>query len=365
MSETVSSIASALQPFVDRGDIAGAVALVGTKDKILSLDAVGYADIAGKIPMRPNNIFWIASMTKPITGTALMMVADEGLVNVDDPVEKYLPEYKGQMVVVHRDEETVLLRKPKHPILVREVLNHTSGLPFCTAIETPTLDRLLLEHAVRSYAMTPLDFEPGTKYSYSNAGTNTAGRIIEVVTGMTYEKFMDERLFGPLGMKDTTFWPNDEQAARLAKIYLLTEGATSLKEGKLDQLETPFQSRKRHPMPAGGLFSTATDCLEFCRMVLNGGEHKGRRYLCAATVKAMTSKQTSDSVEARYGFGWGVEDKSFGHGGAYKTNMTIFPESGLITIFLVHHNGGPWPTVDGVNVYSRFMEVAAKLPAGR
>ena len=189
--------------------------LVASKDKVLSLEAVGCADVAAKRPMQTDCLFWIASQSKPITAAALMMLVDEGKVKVDDPVEKYLPEFKGQMVVAEQDKDHVLLKKPKHPILVRNVLSHTSGLPFATAIENPTLDLYPLATRVRSYAMLPLGFEPDSKYQYSNAGINTAGRIIEVVSGMPYEKFLDKRLFEPLGMKDTTFWLSPEQIKRL------------------------------------------------------------------------------------------------------------------------------------------------------
>src|SRR4029077_12206698 len=118
-------------------------------------------------------------------------------------------EFKDQMVAVEEEKGKIVLKKPKHPITVREVLSHTSGLPFKSAKESPTLDVLPLRDAVASYAAAPLQFEPGSKYQYSNAGINTAGRIIEVVSGIPYEEFMEQRLFGPLGMKDTTFWPED------------------------------------------------------------------------------------------------------------------------------------------------------------
>jgi CubicO group peptidase (beta-lactamase class C family) len=210
-------VAAALRPFVEHGTLAGAVTLVASRDKLLGLETVGYADVAAKAPMRADNLFWIASMSKPITASALMILVDEGKVRLDDPVEKYLPEFKGQMVVAEKTDDRVVLRKPGHPITVRNILSHTSGLPFASAMEQPTLDLLTLRDAARSYAMTPLQFEPDTRYQYSNAGINTAGRIIEVVSGMPYEDFMDRRLFRPLGMLDTTFWPRVDLLSRLAK----------------------------------------------------------------------------------------------------------------------------------------------------
>src|SRR5262249_17834565 len=149
----------------------------------------------------------------------LMLLVDEGKVKLDDPVEKYLPEFKGMWVIVEQDKDHILLKKPKRPPTVRDVMNHTSGLAFRSAMEQPTIDVLPLKDAVRSYTMTPLNSEPGTKYVYSNAGINVGGRIIEVVSGMSYEKFLDVRVFKPLDMKDTTFWPNEDQLKRLATTY--------------------------------------------------------------------------------------------------------------------------------------------------
>ena len=216
-AKPLPSSVDTLQPFVDKHELAGAVALVADKDGVLAVDAVGFADIAAGRKLNTDAMFWIASQTKGMTAAAVMMLVDEGKVQLDDPVEKHLHEFCGQMVVAERDGEHVLLKKPGHPVTIREVLSHTSGLPFKSAIEEPTLDGLPLDKAVRSYAMTTLQTEPGTHYQYSNAGINTAARIIEVVSGKKYEDFMQERFFDPLGMKDTTFWPSEEQLARLAK----------------------------------------------------------------------------------------------------------------------------------------------------
>jgi CubicO group peptidase (beta-lactamase class C family) len=334
------SMAAVLQPFVDSHSLAGAVTLVADKDKVLSLEAVGFADVDARKPMTTDAVFWIASQSKPITATALMMLVDEGKVKLDDPVEKYLPEFRSPWVALFQDKEHMLLVKAKHPITVRQLLSHTSGLPPTSVVETPTLDLLPLREAVHSYALTPLLFEPGSSYRYSNAGINTAGRIIEVVSGMPYEDFLDKRLFGPLGMKDTTFWPSEEQVARLAKSYRPNEAKTDLVETTISQLKYPLTDRKRQPMPAGGLFSTAADLARFCQMVLNGGVFEGKRYLSEAAVKEMTSRQTPAAVKENYGLGWSTGG-TFGHGGAYSTNMTIDPQRGLITIFLVQHAGFP------------------------
>jgi CubicO group peptidase (beta-lactamase class C family) len=333
--------AAALQPFVDRHELAGAVGVTATKDKVLDTTVVGFADIGAQAAMKADALFWIASQSKPITSTALMILVDEGKVKISDPVEKYLPEFKGQMVLAEQDAEHQLLKKPAHPITVREILSHTAGFKFSSPLEQPTLDGLRLKDAVRSYALLPLQWEPGSKYQYANAGINTAGRIIEVVSGMAYEDFLQKRLFEPLGMRDTTFWPNAEQTKRLAKSYKPNAAKDGLEEIRVGQLTYPLSDRtQRFPMPAGGLFSTAQDLTRFCQMILNGGELAGRRYVSAAAIAEMTKKQTAESIKDNYGLGWSA-GSSFGHGGAYATNMNIDPKRGLITIWMVQHAGFP------------------------
>jgi CubicO group peptidase (beta-lactamase class C family) len=334
------AIRAALQPFVDSHALAGAVTLVADKDTVLSLDAVGYADVEAKTPLIVRAIFWIASMSKPITAVALMMLVDEGKVKLDEPVETYLPEFKGQMLEVKEGSEKKLV-KPAHPITVRELLTHTSGLPFSTAAEAPTLDKLTLAEATRSYGKTPLLFEPGTKFAYSNAGINTCGRIIEVVSGMPYEDFLAKRLTGPLGMTNTTFWPNEEQLKRLAKSYRPSKDKKGLEEIKIGQLKYPLGDRKRQPMPAGGLFATASDVGVFCQMMLNGGTWKGKRYLSDSAVKEMTRRQTPKSLPQSWGLGFTVGGGHFGHGGAFATNMDVDTKRGLVTVWMVQHAGFP------------------------
>lgn len=347
-------IANVLQPFVDSHALAGAVTLVASKDKVLSLEAVGYADIAARKPMKTDALFWIASQSKPITAAALMMLVDEGKVSVDDPVEKYLPEFKDQWVAVEQEKDHVLLKRPKHPITIKNVLSHTSGLPFKSPMEQPTLDLFPLAVRVASYAMLPLQFEPDTKYQYSNAGINTAGRIIEVVSGLSFEKFLDQRLFQPLGMKDTTFWPNPGQLKRLAKAYKPVKD--DLEECPITQLKYPLNDRERQSMPAGGLFSTATDLSLFYRMIANGGVFAGKRILSEQAVQQMTAKQTGE-LPTPYGFGFSTGGGQIGHGGAYGTNSSLDREHGLITIFLVQHAG--W-SKDGKLVLPAFQKAAVE-----
>lgn len=334
------TVASALRPFVESHSLAGAVTLVATKDKVLSIETVGFADIAAKKPMTPETMFWIASMTKAMTAAAFMVLVDEDKVRIEDPVEKYLPEFKDLWVAIEQDKDHVLLRRPGHAITIREILSHTSGLQFKSGIEQPTLDQIPLRFAVLSHVLMPLLFEPGTQYKYSNAGINTAGRIIEVLSGMSYEDFLQKRLCDPLGMKDTTFWPNDEQVARLAKSYKPNEAKNDLVETPISQLTYPLPDRRRQPMPGGGLFSTARDTAKFCQMLLNRGTVGDRRILSEDAVKTMTSRQTAETIKDNYGFGLTIAGSTYGHGGAQSTNMTVDTELGLITVFMVQHTGG-------------------------
>lgn len=354
-------ISKILKPYTDTGAISGAVTLVATKDKIIHHEAFGYADIEADRRMVKDSLFWIASMTKPMTCTALMMLVDEGKVNVDDPVEKYLPEFKGQMVIAEKDENHVLLKKPQHPPLVRNILSHTSGLPFRSSIETPTFDMHPLRVAVQSYAMSQLEFEPDSKFQYSNEGTNTVGRIIEVVSGIPYEEFLDERLLIPLGMKNTSFWPKRKRLKRLAEPYKTNPETKQLEKIANEQLATPFENRDRYPLPAGGLFSTAKDCAKFAQMILNGGILEERRYISESSLKMMTSRQTSETIQEGYGFGWFVEsDGTFGHGGAYRTDMSINPKSEIATVFMFQQ-ANDWPLDEANKIVSKLKSAAATL----
>ncbi len=344
-------LATVIQPYIDSHEISGAVVLIADRDRVIDREVAGYADVAAHRPMREDDIFWIASMSKAMTAAAVMMLVDEGKISLNDPVEKYLPEFRGQIVsrVPNPDSAAPLpstsnpaanvsaapqLEPLKGPITIRELLSHTAGLPFSSKREKPALDLLPLNEAVASYAAEPLQSQPGEKYSYSNEGINTAGRIVEVVSGMTFEDFIEKRLFAPLGMNDTTFWPAGEQLNRLAKSY----ESGSLQEVPIDQLTYPLSDRaRRYPIPAGGLFSTAHDVVRFCRMMLNDGILEGRRYLSQQAIRLITNKETPANVAKPYGLGWNVGYGFFEHSGAYKTDMKVDFTHGLIVVFLVQH----------------------------
>ena len=366
-------VSDSLQPFVEKGTLAGAVVLVASPDKVLTVETAGFADREGKTAMKADDLFWIASMTKPMTAAALMMLVDEKKVSLDDPVEKYLPEFKNVWLAVEQDKEHILLKKPGRAPTVRDCLRHTSGMPFGSALESPTIDKLLLKDAVRSYAVTPLQYEPGTKYAYSNAGINTAGRVIEVASGMSYEDFMAKRLFGPLGMTETTWRPTAEQMKRVAKTYKPSKDGKELEATNIGALAQPLSDPTRQPCPGGGLFSTAKDVAAFGQMILRGGAHGDKRILSEAAIREMTGTQTDDLLnkgkgEGGYGLGFSTTRKAkadgpavagpCGHGGAYATNLWINPDAKLVTVYMVQHAGFPG---DGGKARGAFEKAATDM----
>jgi CubicO group peptidase (beta-lactamase class C family) len=338
-----------MQRFVDQKEISGSVTLVGRADEVVSLEAVGLRDIEADLPMVPDTLFRIASMTKPITAIAIMMLVDEGKLSIDDPVETHLPEFRGQMMVSSRSGDAVTLTRPSRPIVLRDLLTHTSGMPGAPPpgfADLPAGRRLTLAEAVMAYSQRPLDFEPGSRWSYCNTGIDTLGRIIEVVSGQSFESFLKDRLLDPLGMADTTFAPTPEQLKRSALIY-------NRKDGELRAVassKTGLPGGPRYPSPAGGLYSTAPDLARLYRMMLNRGTASGRRYLSDQSVREMTRVQTGDLKAGfndgmGFGLGWGVVRQptgaiamlspgTYGHGGGLGTQCWIDPHRGLFTILL-------------------------------
>jgi CubicO group peptidase (beta-lactamase class C family) len=339
-----------MQGFVDRHEIAGAVTVVGRRDGILSHEAIGSLDLARKQPMRGDALFRIASMTKPITALGIMILVDDGKLKTTDPVEQHLPEFRGQMLVAGRTEETVVLRKPARPITVRDLLTHTSGLPDRTPLQADIYLRRnhTLAETVMAYSQRPLESEPGRSWAYCNMGVDTLGRIIEVASGRPYEEFLRERVFVPLGMKDTTFYPTREQAERAAVPGMKRGGElVPLARSLFDP-----PAGARFPMPCGGLYTTGPDLAQLYRMMLGGGALGTVRVVSEESVAAMTKVQTGDirSGPVGTGFGWAVvrtprgenellSPGSYGHGGALHTNAWIDPKKGLFTILLIQRQG--------------------------
>ena len=362
------SIPERMQAFVEDDTIAGAVTLVAHKGEVVSVEAVGLADIANKKPMRPDALFWIASMTKPITATAILMLQDEGKLSVDDPVEKHLPEFKNQWLIENRSGDAMALKKAPRPITLRDLLTHTSGLSDLSA---PRANCTLAE-LVMAYSQLPLKFPPGTKWEYCNSGINVLGRIVEVASGQSFADFLHDRIFKPLGMKETTFWPTASQAKRLAKSY--QPGTNSpLEEARISFIRGDLSDRSRTAFPSGGLFSTAQDMWRFYQMALNGGEFNGKRIVSRESMEVMTRTQTGDirtgfTDGMSFGYGWAVVKKpagvtetlspgTFGHGGAYGTQGWIDPKKELIYVLMIQRVR--LPNADASPIRKAFQEAAA------
>src|SRR6266567_1972631 len=214
-------VTAAMKPYLDSYKLAGVVSLIADKTgKIHYKNLLGYADVEAKKPITEDNVFWIASMTKMFAGASIMMLADEGKVSLDDPVTKFIPQLTNWMVVEEKDQSHVLLKPLVRPVLVRHVLSHTSGLTGMSELQQATgSDSTPLRARALSSVTGPLQWQPGDKYQYGNQGMNITARIVEIVSGMAYEEFLQKRFFDPLGMTQTTFWPSEAQVARLAGPY--------------------------------------------------------------------------------------------------------------------------------------------------
>ncbi len=353
MTESIRSTTTAMDPFIDKGLLAGAVTFVAKDGEVVSTSASGYANLENKVPMQVDSLFWVASVTKPITSAAVLMLMEEGKLHLDDLLEDHLPEFANPWMIQSESEsERVLVRPQTRPTL-RHLLTHTHGLQ-----DAPKgVPGSSLASWVQAASLLPMLREPGSAWQYTAVGMSALGRIVEKISGMTFDAFLDERFFKPMGMSDTTFYPNAEQIKRLATTYVLSE-AGELTPHKIDFLDAELGSRKGRVKPEGGLFSTAQDMFRFYQMLLNKGELDGKRYLKEETVKEMTSTQTGDlqtgfrdgKDKVSWGLGiWRVNEQadvcdvlttgSFGHDGAFGNSLLCDPVNNLIMILMVQRKG--------------------------
>ena len=333
------AIRQSMEKFIEAKEIAGAVTLVAYRGAIVHWEAVGYRSLEDGQPMTRDTLFAIASMTKPIVATGLMMLVDRGQVRLDEPVATYLPEF--------RDVKLLDGRSPKSPPTVRHLLTHTSGLHPDQQMHGS------LAETVRYLASQPLRFEPGTQWAYG-PGLTVAGRIIEVVSGKDLETFLREEIFEPLGMIDTTFHPSSEQQKRLAKLYQKDRQSGELRPAEHWLINL---SPSAPPNPSGGLFSTAGDLVRFYQAILDGGILGTKRILREELTLEMRRVQTDELTTGftagnGWGLGWCVVRQpqgvtsmlspgTFGHGGAFGTQGWIDPEKKMIFILLIQRLGLP------------------------
>lgn len=342
-AEVLARIEPRMQAQVERGAVNGTVTLLIEKGQTVHFAATGWADKENNVPMRKDSIFQIMSMTKPFTGVGIMLLVEEGKLNLHDPVAKYLPEFR---------------EKPN--VLVRHLMTHTSGMatnPPGEKIDWYYSMNVTLEEAVKFYATVPLQQEPGTRWVYSNMGIATLGRLIEVLSGTRYETFIIQRILNPLGMSDTFFFVPENKKYRVVVNYCT-------KEGKLEPCghrtlggdSRKLRAGATYPAPEFGLYSTAEDLSKFYLMMLNGGSYNGRRILSRASVAAMTMVQTGDlkaghNAGTAFGLTWEVAKDpaaaamlwslgTFGHGGAFGTHGWVDPAKQLVGVFLVQGGSG-------------------------
>jgi len=379
-SETVarlSRIAPRMKALSDQGQIAGTVTLFAHKGQIVHFEAAGWQDAVTRKPMTKDSIFQIMSMTKPMVATAIMLLAEEGKLALTDPVEKHLPEYRGQMVVAERHPDgSRRVKKPTRPITVRDLLTHTSGLisnpPEGLAGLYQKLDRSLAD-AVLVFSQTPLEFEPGTQWSYSNPGIATLGRIIEVTSDQPFEKFMADRLWTPLGMKDTFIFPPDDRKARIAAVHAGSPDGKLVHAGGgiLGGDALQYRPGAKYSAPEFGAYSTAVDLLAFYEMTRNNGVHQGKRLLAKAAINTMTALHTGDLRSGHmtgtgFGLAWEVVKENmgtlnflsvgtYGHGGAFGTHGWVDRARQAVGVYLVQ--GGPGVT-EGKYAFMRMANAA-------
>jgi CubicO group peptidase (beta-lactamase class C family) len=377
-SERLERIASAIQKSVDEGRIAGGIALVARHGKIAYVKAVGMADRDAKKPMRTDSIFRICSMSKPITSVAVMMLYEEGRFMLNQPVSDFIPEFKEMKVLdpPYPQDKTSppgALVSARRPVTIHHLLTHTSGLTYGGArlgkvYRDAGINGGLIQNegtigdAVKKLAAQPLLFQPGDAWEYSLAD-DVLGYLVEVVSGMPLDKFFEERIFKPLGMRDTYFFLPDEKLPRLATAYTYypEKGLQAILDGQVVKdgdstysADYPYRGPRTYFSGGGGLSSTAEDYYRFCQMMLNGGQLNGTRLLSRKSVELISQNHVEEKrADGGYGLGFGVTSEpkylkelgsvgSYYWGGFYYTTFVIDPKEDLIAIFMgqLHPSGG-------------------------
>lgn len=336
-------IDAVLMPYVTSGEVSGIVTIVAKGENILSVNNVGFQNIDKNKKMEPDALFWIASQSKLIAATAVMMLVEEGKLSLDEPITTYIPEFNRLVVARIWREGWQVEERLSKPITLRHLLSHTSGMQWVAELQgqAKKIDVLPLQLSLYASTTTPLFFEPGERYNYSNQGINVAAAIIERVSGKPYFDFLQSRLFEPLGMKSATFWPADKDLEKLAVPY--KKGSDGkLEETTIDQLQYPLSDRtKRFAEAAGGLFCKPIDLVKFYQMIANKGVYKGKRYISESSIAEMGKKQTSIDIKDSYGLGWSVTDSFMGHGGAYGTDTKVYQKDGYVVMYFIQEQGLP------------------------
>ncbi len=299
----LDAISTDMQARVDAGRLSGAVVLIAENGKVQMNQAFGYQNVEDKVPMSTDTIFRIFSMTKPVTGTALMILYDEGKFQLEDPVEKYIPEFADMGVFVSQNDDGSFVSKPAdHPMTIRELVSHTGGLVYTpplssgpiasaySAVGINNLPNYTLAESIPALRDIPLSHQPGTRWVYS-ISVDVQGYLVEVLSGQTFDQFLQQRLFDPLGMIDTSFYVAAEKADRFARQYV--PGS----DGELRRTDSgAFLNKPKFFSGGGGLTSTANDYMKFAQMHLNDGILDGTRILSAQAIQIMRTNLLPDTV---------------------------------------------------------------------
>ena len=342
---------TALKPWVEKGELPGAIS-VFYKDGVQETACLGYADVAAKRPIQLDNVYMQCSQTNGFCGVTVAMLVEEGKLNLDDPVSKYLPEFGTLWVQESESNGVKRLVKAKNVLTVRMVMNHTGGFPF----ELPNgvamggwSRRMPLRSVAATAASQPIAFEPGTKAKYSNVGIDIGAAVVEAVTGKRWEDFLKERVLDPLGMKDSGFWPTDAQLDRKIEMYEVKGGEIAKWKKQADWMQRPYNDDRVFASAGAGLWTTAADQLKFYTMLMNlGVGENGVRLLKEETVRDILAKSTRPKGLGGYSLGLSApeedgEDKWFGHGGAWGTNCMVNWHRRQLKLWAVQLRGGPRP----------------------
>ncbi len=343
-----------LAPYVESGELPGAIN-VFYKNGIQETTCIGYADVEKKRPITMDDVYMQCSQTKGFCGVTIAMLIEEGKINLDDPVSKYLPEFKTLWVRSSETNGVRTLVKAKTPLTIRMCLNHTGGFSFETVAKQKNIKGggctggAPIRPNAAIAAACPLLFEPGTKVQYSNTGIDIGAAIIEVVTGKRWEDFLKERVLDPLDMKSTTFWPTDKQLETQVEMYDCVKGKPAKYRLQNNLMQRPYNGAHVFAAAGGGLWTTANDQLKFYKMLMNlGVGENGVRILKEETVKELLAKSTRPVKFGGYSLGLvapvkDTEDSWFGHGGAWGTHCMVNWHRKELKLWVVQLNGGPRP----------------------
>ncbi len=343
-----------LQPYVDNGQLAGAIS-VFYKDGVQETCCIGYADVAKKRPIKMDNVFMQCSQTKGFCGVTIAKLVEEGKISLDDPVSKYLPEFRELWVQVSNKDGVKTLHKAKNTLTVRMVLNHTGGFPFEASVKRNDVrgggwsGGAPLRQVAAVAADSPIMFEPGTRDLYSNTGIDIGAAIVEVVTGMKWENYLKQEVLDPLGMKSTWFWPTDKQLKNKIELYAFKENAPAEWVEEMAWQQRPYNDSHVFASAGAGLWTTAADQLKFYKMLMNlGVGDNGARILKEETVKSILACTTRPNNMGGYSLGLSApvndtENSWFGHGGAWGTNCVVNWHKKQLKLWVIQSAGGPQP----------------------